>query len=102
MATRRLEIVEGPSKWDLLIKSLGEGQPIEFTLKGWGKFQACIMCVRKEDGSGESWIIIGHLLGQAGHGYRPFRASYSTKRRGGFAKVHEFVDMTPHRLKATL
>jgi hypothetical protein len=93
MATRRKEITAGPSKWDLVL-SLAEGKKVEITLEDWGRLGICIMSVRREDGSGESWNITGHLIDDdAIPGYWPCRGHYSTKHRSGFLEVHEYVSL---------
>src|SRR3989344_3232505 len=102
MATRK-EIYAGPSKWDLIIKSLAGGQKVEFKVGNMGTCLVRILSVAAEDGSGENWIITGHLTHPAVTrvvGYWPFRGYYSTRMRREHMNVHQFVDIPPPRAGA--
>ena len=85
MATQRFEILEGPSKLDLML-GLFDGTSTKprlvlFSLwdgaSAWTVTSVLLSGVSREDGSGESWIFTGCTNGKSIKGY------FSTKTRKG-------------------
>lgn len=99
MVFGQIEIVDGPSLFDLLF-SLGEGNPTPrktVCFKGKSKHSGATIIVDvnvaitgldQEDGSGESWLFRGQIRGQQ-MTLRTICGVYSTRLRDGHYK---FVD----------
>jgi len=83
------KIIAGPSKWGLLVDGLGKLEKVEFTFEHLGKREVRIQGVHVESGSGDDWVITGHICkSEARMGYLVFRGYYSTKRRQGTFKIN--------------
>ena len=96
------EITDGPSKADLIFAlfhaTYDHPHNVELTIYAPEngpavrsvKLTIQINVVAREDGSGESWILDGHIITMEGHKHpnssSSFNAYYSTKRRKG--KLH--------------
>jgi hypothetical protein len=57
-------IVNGPSKFDLMVSLFEEGNPesphtVKFVLEDGREANVAITMIQKEDGSGESWNYVG-------------------------------------------
>ena len=87
----RFEIVNGPSKFDLML-ALFDGncdhrRIVDFTLLSPQKEHKTFSCIindlKREDGSGESWLFAGYF------GVNPLHGYFSTKHRKGWIKFRE-------------
>ena len=94
MATQRLNIVNGPSKFDLML-ALFDGayvnqRKIWFTVLDNSLSRTTLSItlnsVAKEDGSGESWLFDGCLY-TTDYGSRPVTGYFSTKNRKGWIEI---------------
>lgn len=94
MASIQQQIVDGPSKFDLMVALFKKDQNVEFSI-GSQKFKIRISVilngVRCEDGSRESWLIEGFytesIEGQLVQSHRErFEGYYSSKNRTGWIK----------------
>lgn len=76
-------ITAGPSKWGLILNSLGDGQTVTFTAPSFANkpFDAQVSRVEREDGSNESWNISFYLTGNGR--FIPAQGYYSTRDRSG-------------------
>ena len=78
-------IIGGPSKFDLMV-SLFEGNPenrtvVAFKLGGLRQdINVAITGIRQEDGSGESWIFEGWVVGEPS---AQVKGHYGSRLRGG-------------------
>ena len=91
MDTMEAEILDGPSKWDLLV-ALGDGKVVELMLKFDDTLRAerrrvKISSVQAEDGSRESWNLKGYIPSQG----RQFEAYYSSRRRKGHLRMDHYI-----------
>ena len=85
-AVKEGQIVEGPSKFDLMA-ALFDGKQVEFTFLIEGrsyKVLVRLFSVGREDGSNESWLITGNIT--SSHGDH-FDGYFETRRRKGHVKV---------------
>ena len=80
MTTHRFEIVDGPSKHDLMLACF-EGKRVTFSLKGANPLETWWVGVRAEDGSGNNWLLEFTSSDTKCSGY------YNTVRR----RVHLFT-----------
>lgn len=88
MASKRIVgIVQGPSKWDMLVKGLGEVQHVEFTFSDLGKRYVRLALVGPEDGSGNNWLIHGWIQSGENTPKMHCEGNYSTVTRKGFVDV---------------
>ena len=85
MATQEFQILEGPSKYDLMLGlfdgNCAKPRLVLFALWDGARTRTVtsvlLSGVSREDGSGESWIVTGYTNGKRVKGY------YSTKTRKG-------------------
>lgn len=88
---RRFEIVDGPSKWDLMLalfdRECCPSRMVTFSIRGpqmdLGKHPIFsesfeINEVSQEDGSGENWLFKGSCFSKHAHGF------FSTRTRKGW------------------
>lgn len=88
MATHQFEIMDGPSKFDLMTALFvwkPERPKVLFSY-GAGSFNATISAVEAEDGSGESWNIKGYAYDNAARVkiHRQFHGYFHTGKRRGY------------------
>lgn len=92
MTAFREDLINGPSKFDLML-ALFDWKPhrkVEVTGQAGQKFVLWITGVSAEDGSGESWNLSGTVLLHT-NGKRevqPFKAYFRTDSRKGWLAVH--------------
>lgn len=98
MATQ-YTITDGPSKWDLMLALFDPAshqRTVKFYLQDRRFFEASILEVGKEDGSGESWLLAGSLkeaFEGGGSGCRwYFHAYFETQRRKGWIKFFQTIN----------
>jgi len=85
-----IKITNGPSKFDVMSSLFGTGSdnnidlgPV-FELEDGTKVKVAINQVQREDGSGESWNIIGYQVGSQHQSLdRYVKIYYSTRSRTG-------------------
>ena len=88
MAT--INIVDGPSKFDLMIALFhapqnNRDEPLGFTLEDGRVLGVFLRGVEMEDGSHENWNLTGRLMSGDGS----FKAWFSTKNRKGHTTLDD-------------
>lgn len=73
----QMEIVDGPGKYELE-RALFDGKIVQLTIAGGRELNVLILSVEAEDGSRESWNLVGRNFD---HGR--FKAYFETRRRHG-------------------
>lgn len=84
-------LVNGPSKWDLIIRALAEGQEAWFTDDQGSIFVAKVEGVGVANASKETWNVSGHCRPPDSDYPHPFDAWYRTDRRTGHLKLGESI-----------
>ena len=90
-------ILEGPGKWDLA-SAIMDGKEVVFTLEGFlNRVIVCIDTLQREDGSSQSWNILGWVpdstvhkeLGIPRTPYQTWRVYfyYHSGRRKGYYEI---------------
>ncbi len=82
MATRK--IIDGPGKFDLMA-ALFDGKRVFFTIEGGDKVEAQMNSVAIEDGSRESWLISGRIVGSGS--WQKFSGYFETRKRHGHLEI---------------
>ncbi len=62
MPNHQKNLIDGPSKFDLMLSLFDKGREVTFTDEGGMKYHAAISMVQSEDGSGESWNLSGSAV----------------------------------------
>lgn len=78
--TTRNQIIDGPSKFDLMMSVFGNKPTVHFLIKGGVKLEVIIDKVGREDGSVESWIFEGTTP----RGLLKVDGYFNTQRRTGW------------------
>jgi len=83
MATSR-KVIDGPGKFDLMC-SLFDGKRVFFTVEGGEKIEVQTNSVGIEDGSRESWLVSGNIVGSGS--WEKFSGYFETRRRQGHIEI---------------
>ena len=88
MIAKHLKISDGPGKSDLIF-ALFDGKQVFFTVETIGKIEVVLTSVGIEDGSRQSWLIRGWIVGEGSPEERKFSGYFETRNR------HGHIDMPP-------
>lgn len=102
MTSTQLMVVEGPSKFDLMLSLFNKGQQVVFSIlpsmhEDTKKIDCIISAIEKEDGSCDCWLIKGIYVGVENIAIRKsnieitrwkkFTGFYNSRKRGGQIEI---------------
>ncbi len=91
MAKKSFKIIDGPSKFDLMMalfdNTATAPRRLNFRLEGEEVFSIYLLSVGREDGSGESWLLEGIAFWPSRFSDRKVKGYFSTQRRIGHLNI---------------